>query len=97
MDDRLITKEHIKIQKGKNFLPSEWFHSPNFSKIQRSTKVVVFDLDETLGSFADLYILWGGIKQTWSDCDTFYELLELYPEFLRYGILTILEYCINVK
>lgn len=97
MDDRLITKEHIKIQKGKNFLPSEWFHSSNFSKIQPSKKVVVFDLDETLGSFADLYILWCGIRQTWYDCDNFYELLELYPEFLRYGILTILEYLYHCK
>jgi hypothetical protein len=64
-------------------------------------KVVVFDLDETIGSFADLYLLWTaiftqGIYKGTPDTSTiqsiFNELLDLYPEFLRYGILHILDF-----
>lgn len=60
-------------------------------------KVVVFDLDETLGSFGDLYILWAGIKNIHPTFNQFEKLLDLYPEFLRYGILTILEYLYEKK
>lgn len=68
---------------------------------KRPPKVVVFDLDETIGSFTDLYLIWKTIftKQIYcgdSDRTTtqkiFNELLDLYPEFLRYGILHILEF-----
>ena len=62
-------------------------------------KNFVFDLDETIGSFTDLDILWRGLvvhghmKDKNADTDhTFCQLLDLYPEFLRYGILTILEF-----
>jgi hypothetical protein len=68
-------------------------------------KVIVFDLDETLGSFSDLYILWcylENIKKEYSlnlglDQSFFNELLNLYPEFLRLGITTILEYLVYKK
>ena len=58
-------------------------------------KVIVFDLDETIGSFADLEILWSALgeldffEQTQA---SFNQLLDLYPEFLRYGILNILDF-----
>lgn len=64
-------------------------------------KHFVFDLDETIGSFTDLDILWRGIQEqirrqnispTMSDQDLFCAILDLYPEFLRYGILTIFEF-----
>lgn len=64
-------------------------------------KVVVFDVDETIGSFQDLYLIWktifdkhlycGSITQTTTQ-QMFNDLLDLYPEFLRYGILHILEF-----
>lgn len=60
-------------------------------------KVVVFDLDETLGCFGDLYIIWCGLKHVLPSFDRFDELLDLYPEFLRHGMLTILEYLYNSK
>jgi hypothetical protein len=67
----------------------------------RSPKAVVFDLDETIGSFSELYLLWTaiftqGIYDEIPDPKItqgiFNELLELYPEFLRYGILHILDF-----
>jgi hypothetical protein len=58
---------------------------------RKYSKVIVFDLDETLGYFTDLITLWSviGFKKTQNN---FNALLDLYPEFLRYGILTIMEY-----
>ena len=63
----------------------------------KTNKVVVFDLDETLGSFGDLYILWSGITQLHPQFTQFEQLMDLYPEFLRYGILTILEFLYEKK
>ena len=90
---RIITKEHVKIFKGKYFLP--WFKKEEV--IKNPKKIVIFDLDETLGSFADLYILWCGIKHAIPSFSAFYDICDLYPEFLRYGILTILEYLYDKK
>lgn len=67
-------------------------------------KHFIFDVDETLGSFSDLYILWKGIQQKDKNKKNnlmskviFNQLLNLYPEFLRYGITTILEYLYHKK
>jgi len=64
---------------------------------KKYNKIIVFDLDETIGSFSDLYILWSGLKNIISlpkeyEQEYFNEVLDLYPEFLRYGILKILDY-----
>jgi hypothetical protein len=53
-------------------------------------KAVAFDLDETLGNFSDLYKLW----KTQSDLE-FTRLLDLFPEFLRVGILDVLRFLKN--
>jgi hypothetical protein len=84
---------HLQIYKGKCF---------NKQYIKKYIKAIVFDLDETLGSFADLYILWCGLNKIRAiplDNDNietqqkeFNLLLDLYPEFLRFGIINILEY-----
>ena len=103
MNTRIVSKEDVKIIKGKQYLP--WFHNTSSLNhkvsLNKSSnvpqKVIVLDLDETLGSFADLYILWCGIRQIWPSCNDLSVLLELYPEFLRYGILTIMEYLYNSK
>ena len=70
---------------------------PETVRYKLPDKVVVFDLDETLGSFGDLYILWSGVKNIHPSFNQFDKLLDLYPEFLRYGILTILEYLYEKK
>jgi hypothetical protein len=68
-------------------------------------KVIVFDLDETLGSFGDLYVLWSDLERMKREGSLpiefdqlfFNELLDLYPEFLRVGITAILEYLVYKK
>jgi len=88
----------ITIYKGKAFIKS-------YKKLKEpSKKVIVFDLDETIGSFGDLYILWEAITEYYNMKnqfhnmdDIFHKLLDLYPEFLRHGILNILGYLYNKK
>jgi hypothetical protein len=84
----------IEIFKGdfKPLSPSKAPHSPS-----KCIKAVVFDLDETLGSFSDLYLLWSGIKHIYADFNDFSALLDLYPEFLRCNILSILQYLYQKK
>lgn len=67
-------------------------------------KIVVFDLDETLGYFTEFGIFWDSLANylktqnkyilTQSDFD---EILDLYPEFLRPNIINILTYLKNKK
>ena len=83
---------HVKLFRGKLYSKPKNHDPIHFSK------VIVLDLDETIGSFQDLFILWRFIKknerQERQEIHTilFDELLDLYPEFLRHGILSILEY-----
>jgi hypothetical protein len=61
-------------------------------------KIVVFDLDETLGYFSELGMFWYAINSyitnkkidyNLTQCD-FNNILDLYPEFLRPNIINIL-------
>ena len=79
----------VEIYRGRLFRPSR------NQQITSRRKVIVFDLDETIGSFADLEILWTALGEL--DCfkqtqESFNSLLDIYPEFLRYGILNILDF-----
>jgi hypothetical protein len=81
--------KHIKIFKGRGVS----------NKIAKPiSTAIAFDLDETLGSFADLELLWRSIHNFNPDVNiSFNSLLDLYPEFLRYGIVSILEYLYSKK
>jgi len=90
-------KNNIQVYKGKSFVKSIKTASSSSS----SSKVIVFDLDETIGSFSDLDILWRGLLEYATTNsyfvfnntqENFNELFDLYPEFLRYGILNILDF-----
>jgi hypothetical protein len=67
-------------------------------------KIVVFDLDETLGYFVEFGIFWDSLylyvnkflNKQLSQSD-FNNILELYPEFLRPNIINILNYLKNRK
>ncbi len=71
-----------------------------YSSKEKNLKILVFDLDETLGNFTDLEILWNTLLLY---CDhklnetDFNKLLDIYPEFIRYGIKSILNYVYNKK
>lgn len=55
--------------------------------------IIVFDLDETLGYFTQLGILWEClITKIDNNLLNFFKVLDLYPEFLRPNILNILNY-----
>lgn len=64
---------------------------------QVSNKVVVFDLDETLGYFLELGVFWEALL-SYAKQDNiltqpiFNKVLDLYPEFIRPNIFTILKY-----
>lgn len=63
-------------------------------------KVVVFDLDETLGYFYQYSIFADGIEKfTKSKLSTqqHIEVLKLYPEYLRPQIKNIIKYILNLK
>ena len=74
----------VNIYKGKEVLRRHSKKTPN---------VIVFDLDETLGSYADLNIMWENLKNN----ILFNDLVDLYPEFTRYGILSILDFIYQKK
>lgn len=65
-----------------------------------SSKIVVFDLDETLGYFMELGMFWDALKgyikhkqlNIKLDQNEFNNVLDLYPEFLRPNIFGILNY-----
>ena len=63
-------------------------------------KIVVFDLDETLGNFVELGIFCDALraykKQEIRD-EEFYELLDMFPEFLRPNIISILKYLLKKR
>ena len=63
-------------------------------------KIVVFDLDETLGHFGQLSMLWFGLQDLSNRKLTepdFYHLMDLYPEVLRPNIVNILQYLSDQK
>jgi len=102
-------KKYISVYQGKFKLPPPNFshkkmtravkniHSGVTTAVSKPSKIVVFDLDETLGSFGDLFLLWTGIKHINPEFDSFIELLDLYPEFLRTGIFSILHFLYKKK
>jgi hypothetical protein len=91
------TVSSMQVYEGKFYYPD----SPSSNRIHKESKHFVFDLDETLGSFSELYMLWTGIAHLYQEDtgdlfvesqDSMNHIMELYPEFLRYGIMTILEF-----
>lgn len=69
--------------------------------LSKPDKIVVFDVDETLGYFTQLGIFWDALNVYYKNFDNGYDnhkeelfntLIEIYPEFLRVNILAILNY-----
>jgi hypothetical protein len=67
----------------------------------KNKKVIVFDLDETLGSFGELGSFCNILDEYYGDKQTSYkmlhDLLDLYPEFIRPQIMNILKYILQKK
>ena len=73
-----------------------------------TSRIVVFDMDETLGYFVEFGVFWESLvayikSQTQEgekpiiSQDLFNQVFELYPEFMRPNILSILKYLKHKK
>ena len=82
----------VEIFKGSSFIK-------NSSK--PPAKIITFDLDETLGDFGDLCFIWHMIESHiptfMTKIEAFQKLVELFPECIRPGIPSILEYLYQKK
>lgn len=66
-----------------------------FHNSTKPFKIVVFDLDETLGYFVEFGTFWNAIeayKKTALTQTDFNATLDLYPEFIRPNILSVLKF-----
>lgn len=63
---------------------------------QKKHKVVVFDVDETLGNFAQFSLFGHVLEEYFNDSNIMYhyfnDLVELYPEIIRPSMVRILDY-----
>lgn len=82
----------VEVFKGGSFIK-------NSSK--PPAKIITFDLDETLGDFGDLCFIWHIIESHipifMTKIEVFQKLIELFPECIRPGIPSILEYLYQKK
>lgn len=89
--------DYIQIYRGKFLHKMSSVHI-SIPSLQKHLKVIVFDMDETIGSFGEFVLLHHSLekcleKQPFELDQTFFnELLDLYPKFLRYGIMNIFHY-----
>lgn len=63
-------------------------------------RVVVFDMDETLGYFTDLGVLWDCLNNqidTTLDEEHFFEIIDLFRVYLRPRIMNILKFIKKMK
>jgi len=71
----------------------------------RHHRIVVFDLDETLGCFVEVGMFWDALEHFYKEhlpskqlTDTdFFHVMDTFPEFLRPNIIPILEYLVDKK
>ena len=69
-------------------------------KHPKPNKIIVFDLDETLGCFTEISIFWNALENFYGLNllnESFYDIIDLFSDFLRPNILNILEYIKDKK
>jgi hypothetical protein len=69
-------------------------------KSAKPNKIIVFDLDETLGCFTEIGIFWEALENFYETNllnESFYDVIDLFSDFLRPNILNILEYVKDKK
>ena len=74
--------------------------SKMFARKNKPLKIVVFDLDETLGYFTELSIFGDALSNFFNNKlsdDQYYELLDTFPEFFRPDIFKILGFIHNKR
>lgn len=106
----ILVKNLVLIHKGAYRKPkvplpslllseSNIFHQSRLSSTSTNDKVVVFDLDETIGCFNALVAIIQHLQSFNVHCDRalLFRLLDLFPEFFRLGIFRILDFLVNKK
>ena len=67
---------------------------------KKSKKIVVFDLDETIGYFTEISIFWDALEKYYGHnlfADQFFIVLDTFPEFFRPNILKIFAFLHSKK
>uniref|UniRef100_A0A6C0D796 Uncharacterized protein n=1 Tax=viral metagenome TaxID=1070528 RepID=A0A6C0D796_9ZZZZ len=83
----------MKSQGGHDFVTIYDGNFRHLDTIEKYSKVIVLDLDETIGDFTEMIILWKIVQSQSSMTQAdFNIIMEIFPEFFRIGIFTILEY-----
>ena len=77
-----------------------YFLSYNYNMVSQSNRVVVFDLDETIGCFQQFGIFCDAIEKIHKKKLTreeFMYILDLYPEYFRPNIFNVMSYLKDEK
>lgn len=83
--------DFIEVYKGDHF--------NNHQQKHNTKRVIVFDLDETLGSFLELNVIFNTLEYVLQDENilSISNILDLFPEFFRNNIFQILQYVYKKK
>ena len=90
MSASIQTKDQAKQDQAKQAQVKAQVKAP-----VKPLKIVVFDLDETLGCFIEVGIFWDALEDYYGHSlfkEKFFEVLDIFPEFLRPNIFKILEF-----
>lgn len=91
---------HIFFSEKNIFSQFNIFNRNKMIKSTKPNKIIVFDLDETLGCFAEIGIFWEALENFYETNllnESFYDVIDLFSDFLRPNILNILEYVKDKK
>lgn len=91
---------HVFFSEKNIFSQFNIFNRNKMIKSTKPNKIIVFDLDETLGCFAEIGIFWEALENFYETNllnESFYDVIDLFSDFLRPNILNILEYVKDKK
>ena len=91
---------HVFFSEKNIFSHFNIFNTNKMLKSAKPNKIIVFDLDETLGCFTEIGIFWEALENFYETNllnESFYDVIDLFSDFLRPNILNILEYIKDKK
>lgn len=91
---------HVFFSEKNIFSQFNIFNTNKMIKSAKPNKIIVFDLDETLGCFTEIGIFWEALENFYETNllnESFYDVIDLFSDFLRPNILNILEYVKDKK